>query len=78
MQARRHKKEGAVIYTHSIALPDWGRPPAGRGCLRGRRGLHTDLGNEGLTRDDRTDLLPLRLDAMVTVGMDASSGSDSH
>ena len=55
---------------HSIALPDWGRLRAGRGRLRGLRCLHTHLGNEGLTRDDRTDLLLLRLDAMVTVGMD--------
>ncbi len=55
---------------HSIALPDWGRLRAGRGRLRGLRCLHTHLGDEGLTRDDRTDLLLLRLDAMVTVGMD--------
>ncbi len=55
---------------HSIALPDWGRLRAGRGRLRGLRCLHTRLGNEGLSRDDRTDLLLLRLDAMVTVGMD--------
>ena len=54
----------------SIALPDWGRLRAGRGRLRGLRCLHTHLGDEGLTRDDRTDLLLLRLDAMVTVGMD--------
>ena len=55
---------------HSIALPDWGRLRAGRGRLRGLRCLHTHLANEGLTRDDRTDLLLLRLDAMVTVGVD--------
>ena len=55
---------------HSISLPDWGRLRAGRGRLRGLRCVHTHLGNEGLTRDDRTDLLLLRLDAMVTVGMD--------
>ena len=55
---------------HSIALPDWGRLRAGRGRLRGLRCVRTHLGNEGLTRDDRTDLLLLRLDAMVTVGVD--------
>ena len=55
---------------HSIALPDWGRLRAGRGRLRGLRCVHTHLANEGLTRDDRTDLLLLRLDAMVTVGVD--------
>ena len=61
---------------HSIALPDWGRLVAPVGCLRGLRCLHTDLGNEGLMRDDRTDLLLLRLDAMVTVGMDESESPD--
>ncbi len=55
---------------HSIALPDWGRLRAGRGRLRGLRCVHTHLAHEGLTRDDRSDLLLLRLDAMVTVGVD--------
>jgi len=55
---------------HSIELPDWGRLRAGRGRLRGLRCLHTHLGSEGLTRDDKTDLLLLRLDAMVTIGVD--------
>ena len=55
---------------HSTTLPDWGRLRAGRGRLRGLRCLHTHLRDEGLTRDDRTDLLLLRLDAMVTVGVD--------
>ena len=54
---------------HSIQLPDWGRLRAGRGRLRGLRCLHTHLGGEGLTRDDKTDLLVLRLDAMVTIGV---------
>ncbi|MDP6581243.1 MAG: GTPase HflX [Vicinamibacterales bacterium] len=54
---------------HSIELPDWGRLRAGRGRLRGLRCLHTHLGGEGLTRDDKTDLLLLRLDAMVTIGV---------
>ena len=55
---------------HSIALPNWGRLRAGRGRLRGLRCVHTHLAHEGLTRDDRSDLLLLRLDAMVTVGVD--------
>ena len=55
---------------HSIELPDWGRLRAGRGRLRGLRCIHTHLADEGLTRDDKTDLLLLRLDAMVTVGVD--------
>ena len=56
--------------SHSIELPDWGRLRAGRGRLRGLRCIHTHLGGEGLTRDDKTDLLLLRLDAMVTIGVD--------
>ncbi len=53
----------------SITLPDWGRLRAGEGRLRGLRCLHTHLAGEGLTRDDRTDLLLLRLDALVTIGV---------
>ena len=52
----------------SIKLPDWGRLRAGRGRLRGLRCLHTHLADEGLSQDDRSDLLLLRLDAMVTIG----------
>ena len=55
---------------HSTELPDWGRLRAGRGRLRGLRCIHTHLAGEGLTRDDKTDLLLLRLDAMVTIGVD--------
>ena len=55
----------------SIELPDWGRLRAGRGRLRGLRCIHTHLVDEGVTRDDKTDLLLLRLDAMVTIGADA-------
>jgi len=55
--------------THSIELPDWGRLRAGRGRLRGIRCIHTHLAEEGLTRDDLTDLALLRLDAMVTIAV---------
>ncbi len=48
-------------------LPDWGRLRAGRGRLRGLRLVHTHLGNEGLSRDDLTDLAILRLDAVISV-----------
>jgi GTP-binding protein HflX len=54
----------------SIELPDWGRMRAGPGRLRGLRCIHTHLGDEGLTRDDLTDLAVLRLDAMVSVAAD--------
>ena len=68
------ERRGAVQHVmvgdaHSIELPDWGRLRAGRGRLRGLRCIHTHLAGEGLTRDDETDLLLLRLDAMVTVGV---------
>ena len=52
---------------NSIELPDWGRLRAGEGRLRGLRCIHTHLADEGLTRDDMTDLLLLRLDAMVSI-----------
>jgi GTP-binding protein HflX len=54
---------------HSIEMPDWGRLRAGRGRLRGLRCIHTHLADEGLTRDDLTDLALLRLDAMMTVAV---------
>jgi GTP-binding protein HflX len=53
----------------AIELPDWGRLRAGRGRLRGLRCIHTHFKSEGLTRDDLTDLLLLRLDAMVTIAV---------
>ena len=52
-----------------IELPDWGRLRAGRGRLRGLRLIHTHLANEGLSRDDETDLALLRLDAVVTIAV---------
>ncbi len=54
----------------SIELPDWGRLRAGRGRLRGLRCIHTHLRDEGLDRDDLTDLMLLRLDAMVAITID--------
>jgi len=52
-----------------IELPDWGRLRAGRGRLRGLRCIHTHLSDEGLTRDDLTDLAVLRLDAIVSISV---------
>ncbi len=51
----------------SIQLPDWGRMRAGQGRLRGLRCIHTHVGDDGLNRDDLTDLALLRLDAMVAI-----------
>ena len=56
----------------SIEMPDWGRMRAGLGRLRGLRCLHTTLGGEPLTRDDLTDLVKLRLDAMATIEVEES------
>jgi len=53
----------------STELPDWGRLRAGRGRLRGLRCIKTHLRDEGLSRDDLTDLAVLRLDAMVSVAV---------
>ncbi|MCH2186037.1 GTPase HflX [Myxococcota bacterium] len=53
----------------STELPDWGRLRAGRGRLRGLRCLKTHLREEGLSRDDLTDLAVLRLDAMVSISV---------
>jgi GTP-binding protein HflX len=50
-----------------IEMPDWGRLRAGRGRLRGLRCIHSHLGEHPLDRDDETDLVGLRLDAMVAI-----------
>jgi GTP-binding protein HflX len=70
-------RRGAVTHAmvgspSSIEMPEWGRLRAGQGRLRGLRCVHTFLGDEPLTHDDLTDLAKLRLDAMVTLGMDAT------
>ena len=54
---------------HQLHLPDVGRGRAGSGRFRGLRLVHTHLRNEGLTRDDLTDLTLLRLDAVVVIQM---------
>jgi GTP-binding protein HflX len=55
--------------TSGIEMPDWGRLRAGRGRLRGLRCIHTHLADEGLSRDDLTDLAVLRFDAMVSIAV---------
>jgi GTP-binding protein HflX len=74
-------RRGAVTHVmcgdaSSIEMPDWGRLRAGRGRLRGLRCIHTHLRDEGLDRDDLTDLALLRLDAMVAITMDHSGLPD--
>src|SRR2546421_1230511 len=50
-----------------IELPDVGRARAGQLRLRGLRLVHPHLKDEPLTRDDLTDLVLLRLDAVAAV-----------
>ena len=52
---------------HQLHLPDVGRGRAGSGRFRGLRLVHTHLRNEGLTRDDLTDLALLRLDLVAAI-----------
>ncbi|MBS2020995.1 MAG: GTPase HflX [Deltaproteobacteria bacterium] len=50
-----------------IFLPDIGRARAGQSRLRGLRLVHTHLKDEPLDRDDLTDLVLLRLDAVAAI-----------
>ncbi|MFZ5477786.1 MAG: GTPase HflX [Myxococcota bacterium] len=52
---------------HQLFIPDLGRERAGAGRFRGLRLVHTHLRNEGLTKDDLTDLTLLRFDAVVMI-----------
>ncbi len=52
---------------HQLHLPDVGRERAATSRFRGLRLVHTHLRNEGLTRDDLTDLTLLRLDAILAI-----------
>ncbi|MDQ3369569.1 MAG: GTPase HflX [Myxococcota bacterium] len=58
-----------------IVLPDVGRMRGGQGRFRGLRLVHTHLRNEGLTRDDLTDLALLRLDAVAAITVDAAGNA---
>src|SRR5438132_3125732 len=65
---RRGEVEHVVIGdARQLVLPDIGRARAGPARLRGLRLVHTHLKDEPLTRDDLTDLVLLRLDAVVAV-----------
>ena len=54
-----------------LFLPDIGRARAGHARLRGLRLVHSHLRDEPLTRDDLTDLVLLRLDAIAAIVADA-------
>ena len=65
---RRGEIEHVIVGdARQLTLPDIGRARAGQGRLRGLRLVHTHLKDEPLTRDDLTDLVLLRLDAVVAI-----------
>ena len=65
---RRGEVEYVIVGdARQIELPDVGRARAGQLRLRGLRLVHTHLKDEPLTRDDLTDLVLLRLDAVAAV-----------
>jgi GTP-binding protein HflX len=65
---RRGEVENVVVGdARQVALPDIGRARAGQVRLRGLRLVHTHLKDEPLTRDDLTDLMLLRLDAVAAI-----------
>ena len=65
---RRGEVEHVIVGdARQLVLPDIGRARAGHARLRGLRLVHTHLKDEPLTRDDLTDLVLLRLDAVVAV-----------
>ena len=65
---RRGEVEHVIVGdARQLVLPDVGRARAGQARLRGLRLVHTHLKDEPLTRDDLTDLVLLRLDAVLAV-----------
>jgi GTP-binding protein HflX len=58
-----------------IVLPVMDRSRLGQSRFNGLRCLHTHLrGEQGLTRDDLTDLAVLRLDLMASIDVDSKTG----
>jgi GTP-binding protein HflX len=65
---RRGEVEHVIVGdARQLTLPDIGRARAGHARLRGLRLVHTHLKDEPLTRDDLTDLVLLRLDAVAAL-----------
>ena len=63
-----------------LFIPDLGRARAGHGRFRGVRLVHTHLRDEPLSQDDLTDLVRLRLDLIVAIGVshDGRPGNMYH
>ena len=67
---RSGKTEGVIVGTpDQIVIPRLNDYQAAPGRLNGLKCVHTHLKNEGLTKDDTTDLSLLRLDLMAAVTM---------
>jgi GTP-binding protein HflX len=65
---RRGEVEHVIVGdARQLLLPEIGRARAGQIRLRGLRLVHTHLKEEPLTRDDLTDLVLLRLDAVAAL-----------
>ena len=65
---RRGEVEHVIVGdARQLVLPDIGRARAGHARLRGLRLVHTHLKDEPLTRDDLTDLVLPRLDAVAAI-----------
>ena len=65
---RRGEVEHVIVGdARQLTIPDIGRARAGSARLRGLRLVHTHLKDEPLTRDDLTDLVLLRLDAVAAI-----------
>jgi len=69
---RRGRTQMVIAGTpQGVLIPDLSRMRAGTGRLRGLRLLHTRLGGEGLTQEDLTDLIFLRLDSVSVLAVSA-------
>ena len=65
---RRGKVRHVIVGdSEQLFIPDLGRSRGGRDRFRGIRLVHTHLKGEGLTEDDLTDLLRLRLDLISAI-----------
>lgn len=68
---RAGRVEMAIVGdANSLMIPELSRERSGGGRLRGLRLLHTHLGPQRLSDEDRMDLLFLRLDAIIVLTVD--------
>ena len=70
LDRRGHVEYVIVGDTSEIVIPELSRVRAGAGRLKGLRLVHTHLKEEPLSKDDLNDLVMLRLDLVMAVGVD--------